>query len=97
VDPPGRDVVARHLVLTELIAGGAPRRLGADRTAKLLYSVRPQGAAGVERKRLALELLADLRRLDRDIATAKRRVSDAVSASATALLELHGRTTRDDS
>jgi transposase len=67
-----------------------PAVSGADRAAKLLYSVRPQGAAGVERKRLALELLADLRRLDRDIATAKRRVSDAVSASAKALLELHG-------
>jgi transposase len=56
---------------------------------KLLRNVRPQSAAGVERKRLALELLADLRRLDRDIAVAKRRVSDAVTASGTSLLELH--------
>ena len=79
-----------HVALRELIAGGAPRRLGADRAAKLLRSVRPQGAAGLERKRLALELLADLRRLDRDIATARRRVSDAVLASGTSLLELHG-------
>jgi transposase len=45
-----------HVVLRELISGGAPRRLGADRAAQLLRSVRPQGAAGVERKRLALEL-----------------------------------------
>ena len=45
-----------HVALRELIAGGAPRRLGAERAAKLLRSVRPQGAAGVERKRLALEL-----------------------------------------
>jgi len=79
-----------HVALRELIAGGAPRRLGADRAAKLLRSVRPPGVAGVERKRLALELLADLRRLDRDIATAKRRVSDAVTASGTSLLDLHG-------
>jgi transposase len=67
-----------HVALRELIAGGAPRRLGADRPAKLLRSIRPQGTAGVERKRLALELLADLRRLDRDIDAAKRRISDAV-------------------
>jgi transposase len=73
-----------------LIAGGAPRHLGAERAAKLLRSVRPQGAAGVERKRLALELLADVGRLDRDIGAAKRRVSDAVTASGTSLLELHG-------
>jgi transposase len=78
-----------HVALRELIAGGAPRRLGADRAAKLLRSVRPQDA-GVERKRLALELVADVRRLDRDIATAKRRVGDAVTASGTSLLELHG-------
>jgi transposase len=79
-----------HVALRELIAGGAPRRLGAERAARLLRSVHPQGAAGVERKRLALELVADVRRLDRDIATARRRVADAVTASGTALLELHG-------
>jgi transposase len=79
-----------HVGLRELIAGGAPRRLGAERAAQLLRSVRPHGAAGVERKRLALELVADVRRLDRAIATTKRRVSDAVTASGTSLLELHG-------
>jgi transposase len=79
-----------HVGLRELIAGGAPRRVGAERAARLLRRVRPQGAAGAERKRLALELVADVRRLDRDIATAKRRVSDAVTASGTSLLELHG-------
>jgi hypothetical protein len=78
-----------HVALRELIAGGAPRRLGADRAAKLLRNIHPLGAAGVERKRLAVELLADVGRLDRDIATAKRRVADAVTASGTSLLELH--------
>jgi transposase len=79
-----------HVALRELIAGGAPRRLGASRATKLLRNIHPQGAVGLERKRLAVELLADLRRLDRDIATAKRRVSEAVTASGTSLLELHG-------
>jgi transposase len=79
-----------HVALRELVAGGAPRRLGADRATKLLRNIHPQGAAGLERKRLAAELLADLRRLDRDIAVAKRRVSEAVTASGTSLLELHG-------
>jgi hypothetical protein len=79
-----------HVALRELIAGGAPRRLGASRATELLRIIHLQGAAGLERKRLAAELLADLRRLDRDIATAKRRVSDAVTASGTSLLELHG-------
>jgi hypothetical protein len=79
-----------HVALRELIAGGAPRRLGASRATKLLRNIHPQGAAGLERKRLAVDLLADLRRLDRDIATAKRRVANAVTASGTSLLELHG-------
>src|SRR4030095_10938954 len=79
-----------HVALRELIAGGAPRRLGADRPAKLLRSINPQGTAAGERQRLALELLTDVRRLDRDIATTKRRVGDAVTASGTSLLELHG-------
>jgi transposase len=52
--------------------------------------VRPDGAAPIERKRLAGELLADVRRLDREIATARTRVTDAVTASATSLLEMHG-------
>ncbi len=60
------------------------------RAAKLLRGVHPDGIAAVERKRLAGELLADVRRLDRDIATARARVTDAVTASGTSLLEIHG-------
>ncbi len=79
-----------HVCLRELVPGGAPRRLSADRAAKLLRAVRLDGAAAIERKRLAGELLADVRRLDREIATARARVTDAVTASGTALLEIHG-------
>jgi transposase len=56
----------------------------------MLRSVHPDGVAVTERKRLALELLADVRRLDREIATARQRVTDAVHTSATSLLEIHG-------
>ena len=79
-----------HVMLRELVAGGAPRRLSADRAAKVLRSVRPAGPAEIERKRLAGELLADVRRLDREIAAARARVTDAVANSGTSLLELHG-------
>jgi transposase len=79
-----------HVTLRELIAGGAPRRLSADRAARLLRSIRPVGVTEIERKRLAGELLADVRRLDREIATARCRVADAVTKSGTTLLELHG-------
>jgi hypothetical protein len=35
-----------HVALRELIAGGAPRRLGASRAAKLLHSIRPRVLLG---------------------------------------------------
>jgi transposase len=79
-----------HAVLRELVAGGAPLRLSADRAAKLLRGVRPDGVVGAERKRLAADLLADVRRLDRDLAAIKIRMRDAVEESNTTLLELHG-------
>jgi transposase len=79
-----------HASLRELVAGGAPRRLSADRAAKLLRTVRPVDAVGTERKWLALELLDDVRRLDRELVAIKVRIADAVAASNTMLLELHG-------
>ena len=79
-----------HAVLRELVAGGAPRRLSADRAAKLLRSVHPEGLVAGERKRLAAELLADVRRLDRELVAIKLRIRDAIDASATTLLELNG-------
>jgi transposase len=79
-----------HAVLRELVAGGAPLRLKADRAAALLRTVRPSTTVEVERKRLAQDLLVDVRRLDRDIATVKTRISDAVAAANTSLLEIHG-------
>jgi len=54
-----------HAVLRELVAGGAPRRLSADRAAKVLRSVRLDGLNALERKRLAADLLADMRRSKR--------------------------------
>jgi transposase len=79
-----------HAVLRELVAGGAPLRLSADRAAKLLRGVRPDCPVGRERKLLAADLLGDVRRLDRDLAAVKTRIRDAVDESKTTLVELHG-------
>jgi transposase len=79
-----------HVALRELIAGGAPLRLKADRAASLLRSVRPTNVVEAERKRIAHDLLTDVRRLDRDITAIKARIADAVAAANTALLEIHG-------
>ena len=79
-----------HVALRELVAGGAPLRLKADRAATLLRNVRPTNVVEAERKRIAHDLLADVRRLDRDITAIKARIADAVAAANTALLEIHG-------
>lgn len=80
-----------HVLLRELIPGGAPVRLSADRAAIILRGVRTgDDIVAVERKRLARDVLVDIRRLDRDLADAKQRITDAILASGTTLTELHG-------
>ena len=79
-----------HALMRELFAGGAPLRLSADRAAKLLRGAHPEGLAALERRRLAGELLSDIRRLDRELTSIKVRIGGAVTASQTSLLELHG-------
>jgi transposase len=85
-----RTICRLHALLRQLIAGGGPLRIRADRAAQLLRGVRPLDAVTAERKRMALDLLADARRLDRDIAAVKTRIRDAVTESGTTLVELHG-------
>ncbi len=80
-----------HVLLRELIPGGAPVRLSAERAGIILRGVRTgDDVVTAERKRLARDLLVDIRRLDRDLADAKQRITGAVTASATTLTELHG-------
>jgi transposase len=64
--------------------------LSANRANKLLRSVHPAGLVAIERKRLAVDLLADVRRLDQQLAATRSRITDAVEDSKTTLLELHG-------
>jgi transposase len=85
-----RTICRLHALLRELIPGGGPLRIRADQAARLLRSIRPEDAVTAERKRMALDLLADVRRLDRDINAVKTRTRDAVAASGTTLTELHG-------
>jgi transposase len=80
-----------HVLLREMVPGGAPVRLSAERAGVILRGVRTgDDVVAAERKRLARDLLVDIRRLDRDISAAKQRITDAVMASGTTLTELHG-------
>jgi transposase len=79
-----------HVLLADLHPGGAKRELTATRAAALLRQVRPITAADVERKRIARELLADVRRLDRQIKTASQAIRTAVSEHGTSLTQVYG-------
>jgi transposase len=75
-----RSVNQLHAVLRELIAGGAPRKLRADRAAELLRAVHPVTAAERARKQVAWELVAEIRGLDRQLAMIGKRIQDTVAA-----------------
>ena len=85
-----RSVNRLHRHLRDLIPGGAPTSLSADCAAALLAKVRPRDGVEAERKQMARELLADVRRLDRALAHSRRRCVAAVAASGTTLTGLTG-------
>ena len=79
-----------HVLLADLQPGGATRELSATRAAAMLRQVRPVTVVAVERKRIAGELLADVRRLDRQIKTASQTIRTAVREHGTTLTEVFG-------
>jgi transposase len=79
-----------HVLLAQLLPAGAPRHLSADAAAQLLRTVRPRGTAARTLRRLAADLIAEIRHLDRRIATASTQITTAVAASGTTLTELAG-------
>lgn len=79
-----------HRLLRELIAGGVPRRLTADRARQALNKVRPSGDADRIRKQLASELIGDIRTLDRRIKAVTATIRTEVQSSGSSLTDLYG-------
>jgi transposase len=79
-----------HVLLADLQPGGAARELSATRAAALLRKVRPITAVDIERKGIARELLADVRRLDRQVKTASEAIRQAVGEHGTTLTQVYG-------
>ena len=72
-----------HGLLRDLLPGGVAGKLSADRAARILRGMRSQGCASDRlRRRLASEVLRDVRTLDRKIADLNTRVEAEVDASA---------------
>ena len=79
-----------HAALAALIPGGYSGRLSAKKAASLLRGVRPTDGVAAERKAQAVELLADLRRLDAAIASVRRRIVVCVEAAKTSVTDVYG-------
>jgi transposase len=80
-----------HGLLRDLVPGGVDRKLSADRAARILRGMRPGGSASDRlRRRLASEVLRDIRMLDRKIVDLNTRVEAEVDASGTTLTEIFG-------
>jgi transposase len=79
-----------HAVLRDLVAGGAPTGLTADRAAGLLRTVRPATVVDRTRKQLAREMVAELRALDGRLAANARQIRAAVTASGSRLTSVAG-------
>jgi len=79
-----------HVLLRDLHPGGAARELTAADAAALLRRIRPATVVDAQRKRIARELLADVRRLDRQVAAATSAVRKSVAASGTTLTQIYG-------
>jgi transposase len=79
-----------HLLLLELIPGGAKRDLSAAQAKALLAKVRPRDVVGKTRRRVAAELIADLERIYARKKAANKELTELVKATGTPLLDLHG-------
>ncbi len=80
-----------HGLLRDLLPGGVAGKLSADRAACILRGIRPRGGASAHlRRRLASEVLRDIRTLDRKIADLDGRIEAEIEASGTTLAEIFG-------
>ena len=85
-----RVVCRLHNVLMELAAGGIAKELNASDAVRLLERIEPVSPVEQARHDLALELLADVQRLDAQLKESHRRIRVAVRASGTTVTDIFG-------
>jgi transposase len=85
-----RTVNQLHALMRELLPGGAPTDLTADRAAALLTRIRPDTPVERTRKELARELVEDIRHLDARLRANKTRMADVVAESDSRLTTIDG-------
>ena len=79
-----------HVLLRDLLSDPVGKQLSTNVAAKLLRRARPQHPAARVRRRLASEVVRDVRALDRRIAELEERIGVEVEASDSTLTEIFG-------
>ena len=79
-----------HAVLCEIIPGGVPKNITANRAETILAAHQPAGPTAQAWHDVAEDHLADLRRIDARQAEVKKKLAIAVKASGTTLTEVFG-------
>ena len=85
-----RVVCRLHNLIMELSPGGIAKELNASDAIALLERVEPATPVEAARRDLALDVLADVQRLDGQLKASHRRIRTAVAASGTSLTGLFG-------
>lgn len=85
-----RLVSRMHSMVMELAAGGIAKEINASDVDRLLAEVIPTTPVEQIRFDLAVDLLADIRRLDQQLKDSHRRIRQAVTASQTSLVDIYG-------
>ena len=79
-----------HAVLAALIPGGMGKEMVVRQASVLLRRIRPGSAVETERKRIAHQHLADLRRLEKELKASRERLRVTVEAADTTLTDVYG-------
>lgn len=83
-----------HGLLRDLVPGGVPGALSADRAARILRRVRPRrgscSPAESVRRGIASDVLRDVRALNRKVTNLDERIREEVRRTGTALTEIFG-------
>jgi transposase len=85
-----RTLVAIHEQLVKLIPGGVGRQLSANKTAAALRKIRPTDPVAAMRRLTVVELLAELRSLDRKRKTINAELTRALDDYGTCLTNIDG-------
>jgi transposase len=64
--------------------------LSAQQAGRILRGIPPAGPVEIERKRIALALLGDVRRFDNQLIAINERIVEAVLTSGTTVTDIHG-------